>query len=295
MEELSNEVITLKVSSIGAEMTSIYGKKSMREYLWQGDAAYWGRQSPTLFPQVGGLWDGECRFNNEVYHIKKHGFASDTQFECIRREKNSLCYRMADTEETRKSFPFAFELESTFSLDNNVVEVLWTVHNPNKEDMPFHIGGHPGLVYPGFNAEEKIHGYFRFDSNEAPESASVGRKGCLGPERYKLNLQDDGLLPITDECFSNDAIILDRNQVHRIELLDRDKKPVATVESQAEVTLLWSPYGINAPFVCVEPWYGLCDSEDYHGEFKDRPYTNIVPAGGCWQAGFTIILEQETY
>ena len=26
----------------------------------------------------------------------------------------------------------------------------------------------------------------------------------------------------------------------------------------------------DAPFVCIEPWYGLADTDTYTGEFKDR-------------------------
>ena len=51
METLSNSVLTVQIAEHGAELQSI--KKDGKEYLWQGDAKFWGRRSPVLFPIVG--------------------------------------------------------------------------------------------------------------------------------------------------------------------------------------------------------------------------------------------------
>ncbi len=291
MKELRNEHLELSLSEVGAELFSIRSAKSGNEYLWQGDAAYWDRRSPTLFPLVGGLWGGTYLLNGKAHTMEKHGFARCATFEVTAEDANSVRMTFHDTAETRQQFPFQFQLDSTFRLDKNRIHVEWEVHNPNAEPLPFHIGGHPGFFYPDFDSDTPLCGYLSFDNN-TPESAAVGRGGCLGDVRYALPLED-GLLPVTDECFNNDAIIIDRNQIRRVTLHDKQKRPIVTVESEAPVTLIWSPYGIKAPFLCVEPWYGLCDHEDYNGEFANRPYTNIAPAGNSWKGGYTITLEQE--
>ena len=52
---LKNAYITAKVNSLGAELCSLQGEKSKREYLWNGNPEYWNRCSPILFPFVGRL------------------------------------------------------------------------------------------------------------------------------------------------------------------------------------------------------------------------------------------------
>ena len=57
METLSNSILTVQIAEHGAELQSI--KKDGKEYLWQGDAKFWGRRSPVLFPIVGRVWNNK--------------------------------------------------------------------------------------------------------------------------------------------------------------------------------------------------------------------------------------------
>ena len=51
---------------------------------------------------------------------------------------------------------------------------------------------------------------------------------------------------------------------------------------------IWSPEGKNAPFVCIEPWYGRCDSEDFEGTLKMRAYDNSLEAGEKFNTSYTM-------
>ena len=53
--ELKNDKIAIKVNTHGAELVSLKSIETDREYMWCGDAEYWGRVSPVLFPFVGKL------------------------------------------------------------------------------------------------------------------------------------------------------------------------------------------------------------------------------------------------
>ena len=53
---------------------------------------------------------------------------------------------------------------------------------------------------------------------------------------------------------------------------------------------LWTKV-TGAPFVCIEPWYGRCDSERFDGELKDRDWENALEAGGEFEASYKIIIE----
>ena len=50
--QLENEHIYLEVASHGAELVRLVGKKTKKEYLFDGDPKYWKRHSPILFPFV---------------------------------------------------------------------------------------------------------------------------------------------------------------------------------------------------------------------------------------------------
>lgn len=78
METLSNSVLTVQIAEHGAELQSI--KKDGKEYLWQGDAKFWGRRSPVLFPIVGRVWNNKYRHAGNTYEIGQHGFARDMNF-----------------------------------------------------------------------------------------------------------------------------------------------------------------------------------------------------------------------
>ncbi len=53
MYSIENQYLKIEVSSLGAELQSIFDKEMKQEVLWQGDKKYWGRRAPVLFPNVG--------------------------------------------------------------------------------------------------------------------------------------------------------------------------------------------------------------------------------------------------
>lgn len=286
MEEIKNEKISISTSSYSAELCSVKNVVTGEELMWQADPKYWGRHCPMLFPTVGAVWEGRYLHRGVWRNMPKHGFMQQREFELREQTADSVTYFAHDNHDTRLIYPFEFELEQKFRLEGSVVHVEWTVRSEGSDDMPFQIGGHPSFFFRGWKPGQDVKGYLQFDI-PSPESATVGCEGCLGAERYRLNAPD-GVMEVHDADFQVDSIIIDHSQVHSITLMDTERRPVVRVSSQAPVFLVWSPYGIEAPFVCLEPWYGLCDAEGYNGEFIDRPYTNIAPAGGEWKGGYDI-------
>lgn len=292
MDELNNKWLHVEFSEVGAEMCRIVGLRTKNEYIWNGDPQYWDQHSPLLFPLVGKLRDGKALIDGKVYEIPKHGFVSRERFERISCTASSVTYRLESKPAMHRIYPFPFRLDVTYKLRANHIAVSWTILNTGLNLMPFHIGGHPGINYPNFDPQAKVKAYASFRKPSPIESASVCNTGCLGSDRYDLPLES-GFLPITDECFSNDAIIIDENQVENISIFDANKNPYVSMDFDAPVLLLWSPYGVNAPFVCLEPWYGLCDAETYNGEFANRPYTNLVEPGHQITLGYTLYCDAE--
>ena len=72
------DMIEFSVSNHGAELQSL--QKDGKEYLWHGDATYWGRRSPILFPMVGKVYGGVFHVEGKEYPMGQHGFARDSEF-----------------------------------------------------------------------------------------------------------------------------------------------------------------------------------------------------------------------
>lgn len=287
MFTISNDHLSAMVSEMGAELQSLRDKQTGHEYLWQGDARWWSGRSPILFPIVGGLWNGCYRLEGHETKLQKHGFVRRQPWHCTLHEADRVRLEYDGSEADYALFPFRFTLAVTYTLEGRRLKAAFEVKNLDERDMHFQLGGHPALNLPGWNEEQEVDGYLLLEGK--PESVRrAGEQGCLEPENHPVPLTTDGLVPLSVATFAHEALIFDRRQIHAATLLDRDRHRVARVESTAPVWLFWSPQGVHTPFVCCEPWYGLCDPIGYDGSFADRAYTQCVQSGRTWEGGFTI-------
>lgn len=289
MERLNNQILAIEVKEHGAELSSI--RKGDVEYLWQADPAFWQRHSPVLFPIVGSVWEGSFKVNGKEYKMGQHGFARDMDFTLVRRSEHEVRFRLESSDETMAKYPWPFVLEIAYRLHDNAVDVIWEVTNVGNEEMPFQIGAHPAFYYPDYDQDTKERGFFSFDRSEGLEYILISEKGCADPSvRYPLSLQD-GKLPLDTSSFDKDAFIMGESQVGKVTLHRQDGTPWLSLTFDAPLVGLWSPPGKNAPFVCIEPWYGRCDRAHYEGEFKDRDCMNILAPGERFSSVYSIVVE----
>ena len=291
METLSNSVLTVQIAKHGAELQSI--KKDGKEYLWQGDAKFWGRRSPVLFPTVGRVWDNKYRHAGNTFEIGQHGFARDMDFKLTYKEDEGAVYWLESTPDTLGKFPFPFRLLVGYLLEENKITVKWRVENLGVMDMYFQIGAHPAFYFPGFDAATEERGFFVFDRKSDLEYTVPTEKGCVSPERHALKLNKEGLMPIDIHTFDCDTYIFDNKQLKKVTLLDKKKNPYISLEFDSPLVALWSPTKAHpdCPFVCIEPWYGRCDSVGYSGELKDREWIQKLESKEAFDVEYKIIIE----
>lgn len=286
MKTLSNDKLCIKVSTHGAELCSIFAKG--KEYLWQADPAFWNRHSPVLFPIVGKVWENTYRNNGKTYSLPQHGFARDMDFTPITEKEDELIYRLTSNEDTIKKYPFPFCLDICYRINGNRITVKWTVKNSGTDEMYFQIGAHPAFYYPDFNPTATQRGFFGFDKKEGLQYILVSEKGCVDTAtKYQLKLTD-GLLPLDTHTFDSDALVLENSQIRDVTLYDIEKKPYISLHFNTPAVGLWSPPQKNAPFVCIEPWYGRCDRAHYNGEFKDKDWIQHLCVGEIFIGGYEI-------
>lgn len=286
---LSNELITIEVATLGAELQSIRNNRTGHEYLWQGNPAFWARRSPVLFPIVGSLWNGEYRTGGNTFRMSQHGFARDMEFTLTEESDNMLRFELTDTAETIAVYPFRFRLIITYTLNETRVGVEWTVENLSDTEMPFQIGAHPAFNYPHFSPVDSIHGYFSLGGIKNIGYELIETGGCLGNNIHNLETDTEGMLPLGGETFVNDALVIGNSQVHRVSLLTPERAPYLSLLFRAPVLGLWSKPG--APFVCIEPWWGRCDRVGFDGDAASREYINRLQPAETFNAGYTILID----
>lgn len=288
-EKISNEFLSLTVASRGAEMQSLTRLSDGHEYLWNADAQYWAERAPILFPAVGGLWNDEARFDGQVYHTPRHGFIKRQTFSVKSRTQESITLEHDANEETLAVFPFHYHFEVEYRLEKSMLNITFRVSHTDSDGrtMYFQVGGHPGFSLPGFCPTDDIHGYARLEG-DARHVLHTGEQNCLIPGHFDPPaLEPNGLLALRDHTTGSSGLIFDHHQLTGVTLLDKEQRPLLRVSCEAApATLLWAAEA--APFICVEPWFGLCDWGGFRGDYSMRPYVNEVAPGGVWQNGFSI-------
>ena len=276
---LNNGILSIEIDKHGAELKSVV--KNGFEYMWCGDKKYWSRTSPVLFPFVGGLKDKKYILNGKHYPMGQHGFARDCDFELSESSQNSVTYILKSNEETISKYPFEFTLAIKYTLINSSIKIEWKVKNENQKVMSFSIGAHPA-----FNLKSGEN-YFKFDNKNDITYNLLDENG-LYLETPRHTLKNDGYTKIESTMFDNDALIIENCQAKEVSLCDSEKNPYVTVKFAAPLFGLWSPAKKNAPFVCIEPWYGRCDKNNFCGEISERDYIINIDAGGTFEAEYEI-------
>ena len=116
MYTIENEQLSAVVNLLGAELSSVVNKSNGLEYLWSGDAAFWGKKSPVLFPIVGTLKDNSYIFNDKNYKLSRHGFAREKIFSVKEQTAASIIFELEDDQNSLAVFPFRFSFCIIYSF-----------------------------------------------------------------------------------------------------------------------------------------------------------------------------------
>src|SRR3989344_7281285 len=171
---------------------------------------------PLLYPQAGPITE-----DGEEFRLSQHGFARDQEWEVTELGENNdtVTLRLISNEETRKMFPYDFELNYKITALETGLRAELVVLNKSDKKMP---------VAPGF------HPYFNIPVEDKPEITTniVG----FEPDKYDWN----------------------SSQMYGMPHPTIFKYPGNEIEIQSspelKTMMIWSEQ--KGDYVCFEPWTG---------------------------------------
>lgn len=286
---VENENLVVRIDSHGAEVRSVINKNGNREYMWYADSRFWGRTSPVLFPFVGSLKDKKYSWKGVDYPMGQHGFARDMEFEFIKKDSDSIVFSLKSDAETIKKYPFEFELTVRYELVGNELKVIWNVKNPADDNMYFSIGAHPAFLCPVRGEASKAGYKLYFEGKDIiyHHGNTLDTGLSVMSENIKLKLEDNKAV-ISENFFDRCTYMIEGNQTNVVGIETSDGVRVVDVLFDTPLFAIWSPEGKNAPFICIEPWYGRCDATDFEGDISQRDYTNVLAGKEEFTGGYSI-------
>ena len=273
---ISSNSLTASIDTMGAHLMSL--RKGESEYLWQGDSNWWPRRAPILFPIVGVLKDSKAESAEGTISLARHGLARLNQFEVVEQSPSSVTLQLKSTEETRKSYPYDFELKLIFSVAGDTLTQTYEVTNPANVVLPFTLGAHPAfnIPIPGVEAASLDQYHLLFTRSWTSFGPSITDEGLCDyttPQRLIVN---SDTLPLSWE-------LIDREKTITLEdVPDRRITLATSTETHSEAhgiqmdfegfdyLGIWSA-APGCPFVALEPWCGIADTVDCDGIFEHKP------------------------
>jgi galactose mutarotase-like enzyme len=288
MLTIENEHIRAVVASKGAELQQLFSKDFQLEYIWGGDPAYWAKHSPVLFPIVGSLKKDTYFFNNQPYHMGRHGFARDMVFLVEDQQFDQVGFLLKSSPETLNQYPFPFEFRVGYRLRDNYLETSYKTKNTGTEPMYFSVGGHPAFKLPLVKGTSYEDYFLEFNEEETLPRWPISKDGLIEKRSVPL-LQQTNVLPLTRELFFEDALVT-KYPTSSIVSIRSDK-----TEHGLDFQLEGFPYlGIwaarNADFVCIEPWCGIADNVDADQQLVHKEGIIALNSGGTFERSWMVRL-----
>lgn len=279
---LNNEILSVKVDELGAELKSIYC--SDIEYIWEGKPEIWSGTAPIMFPICSGVKEDRYIFEGKEYHLTKHGYAKNTLFDVEYADDTRAVFLHKSNEETKKVYPFEYELRIIFELNGKSLKTVYEVKNKGQATMYFNVGAHEAYATP-----EGIEDYdVIFDQEETLENYLLYGNEISDRKKIPM-LKESRVLPLYDKYFVVDALVFKDVKSKGAVLRNRKTGRAVRVDfPNAPYFLLWHKHG--APYICLEPWNGICDIMGSSYDITEKEGITALPAGETFSFSHTITI-----
>lgn len=254
---LENDVLYLEVCQNGGEIRSLNYKKKNLEVMWQGSEDHWKGKNPTLFPIVGNTYTKDYQIDGKTYAMKNHGLIRYATLNCIKKSQSEITMELKSDETTLRQYPFDFTYQIKYKLINNRVIITYQITNDSNVDMPFTFGLHSGFNVSDFN--QSVLKY------ACPEKATqIHIKDNVYEEEVELNEWH-----LSHEEIESASTIIYKNLKSPYVDLEMPEYSIRMSIEGYPFFAIWSS-DKDAPFICLEPWYGHADFVPSNESFENR-------------------------
>lgn len=257
--KLENDVLSVEISNQGAELHSLYDKRTDKEWMWEANPSFWPQRSPILFPIVGSTYDRKIHLNHQIYTLGNHGFARYASFTTLQHTQDEIELELCDSEETRLNYPFQFRLNVLYHLHSDHVEISYRIYNHSKDKMPFNFGLHPAFKTK-FNGVDG-HQIITFPVAEKNLPASI-----LEWDQKTLRF-NDAFFELTP------TLMLEGMKSPYVELIEENASLKVEMMGYRYLAFWKKP---KANFICIEPWHSHDDLKEIAQDFSEREGTLIL-------------------
>ena len=273
--KIENEFLTCEIDDMGAQLHSLKSKENGTEYIWQGNPDIWYGQAPVLFPVIGQLINDKYFYNGIEYTMPKHGLARKLPFKVKECDGAKAVFSLESDENTLKSYPFEFEYLVTFELKEKSLVNTMTVINKTKGEMYFSVGAHPG-----FNCN--VGDIIEFEQTETLATERIDKENLIIPEKFPF-MENEKSFVITKEIFEPDALILSGIKSEKLRI--KGENEIEFTFGKCPFLGIWAKPG--APYVCIEPWYGVNDGREVKNDISEKRGIERLGEGETFEFSWT--------
>jgi len=279
--------LRIAVTRTGAEMVSLARRDASgnwRGFLYRdGETAPpaegWANHATVMGYFLHRLWNEQSVYRDSVIHGGNHGFLRHFEFDPPEVRGQSLVYRVAADRVPAGAYPLRVSLELSYTLSAEGVRVEFLFHNEEPE-LEAHVsfGIHPGFAVTSPQSCRVLFPsgtYLRywapgnFLNGEVEEIPFAGGEMPFAreklPDSYLLGLERlPSRLFTLEDAVAGQRVVLDFSEV-----------PFLTI---------WSDMN---PFICLEPCWGLPDSNPPK-PFEQKVGIQTIAPGASLRRGFLI-------
>lgn len=214
---------------------------------------------PILFPICGNLPDNIYTYKGQQYSLKQHGLARDLPWEVAdsnTQDQASLTLVLNSNEQTRRVYPFDFQLAFTYQLLGNTLEIQQRYTNYSDEPMPFSSG-----LHPYFKTTDKARLQFGIPATEFQDQLTKSTHPFNGGFDFAQDEIDVAFKYLSRQS----ASVVDASQGVQLQL---------EWDNNYSTLVFWTLKGKD--FYCLEPW-----SAPRNALNTGEKLTRLEPGASC--------------
>jgi galactose mutarotase-like enzyme len=157
--------------------------------------------------------------------------------------------------------------------------------------MYFYLGGHPAFNCTLYSDEKYSDYCLEFEKAENSKSYLVNMTNGLIINKTKPVFNNPNTINLREDLFDKDALIFKDLKSRKVTLKHKNKGSVLSMYFEDFSYLgIWAKP--NAPYVCIEPWLGIADSETANQKIEDKEGIITLNAGLIFNASYSIEIEK---